>query len=391
MKKGLKRTIQWTVLLIVLALIAMGVLRALQTRQAQQASVARSAAAPAQVSVELADTDTVTAQTRELLQGLPISGTLKAARYAMVKARVAGELQGLSLREGDTVQAGQVIARVDSAEYLARVRQAREQAEAAKAQIDIARRQYDNNRALVDQGFISVTALETSQANLAAAQSSYQAALAAQEVAQKALDDTVLRAPIAGLVSQRQAQPGERVGVDARVVEIVDLSLIELEAALAGAESLDVRLGQTAQLRIEGGATPVTARVVRINPSAQAGSRSVLVYLQLAPVAGLRQGLFAQGTLGTARTQALSIPAEALRSDKPAPYVQVVENQAVVHKAVTVTARGSVEGEPMVAVSGLTEGARVIKGSIGALREGTPVRFTGLAPAAKAASSRATP
>ncbi|MDP3137418.1 MAG: efflux RND transporter periplasmic adaptor subunit [Burkholderiaceae bacterium] len=390
MKTGLKRTLQWAVLLIVLALIALGVWRALQARQAQQASVAR-AAAPAQVGVELADADTVTAQTRELLQGLPIAGTLKAARYAMVKARVAGELQGLSLREGDAVQAGQVIARVESVEYLARVRQAREQADAAKAQIDIARRQYDNNKALVNQGFISTTALDASQANLSAAQSSYQATLATQEVAQKALDDTVLRAPISGLVSQRLAQPGERVAVDARVVEIVDLRLIELEAALGGAESLDVKLGQTAQLHIEGGATPVAARVVRINPSAQAGSRSVLVYLQLDPVAGLRQGLFAQGTLGTARTRALSIPAEALRSDKPAPYVQVVENQAVAHKAVTVTARGLAGGEPMVAVSGLAEGARVIKGAIGALREGTPVRFTGQAPAAKAASSRATP
>ncbi|MDO8276655.1 MAG: efflux RND transporter periplasmic adaptor subunit [Burkholderiaceae bacterium] len=391
MQKGLKRTIQWAILFIVLGLIALGVWRALQARQTQQASVAQAAAAPAQVGVELAEADTVTAQTRELLQGLPIAGTLKAARYAMVKARVAGELQGLSLREGDTVRAGQVIARVESAEYLARVRQAREQADAAKAQIDIARRQYDNNKALVNQGFISTTALDASQSSLAAAQSSHQAALAAQEVAQKALDDTVLRAPISGQVSQRLAQPGERVGVDARVVEIVDLSLIELEAALGGAESLGVKLGQTAQLRIEGGATPVAARVVRINPSAQAGSRSVLVYLQLDPAAGLRQGLFAQGTLGTARTRALSIPAEALRSDKPAPYVQVVENQAVVHRAVSVTARGLAEGEAMVAVSGLAEGTRVIKGAIGALREGTPVRFTGQPPAAKAAGSRATP
>ena len=371
-----KRHYRWLALALAVLLIGFGVMRALSARKAQQEAVAQASVAKAQTVVELAASDVVKAETRELSQGLPISGSLKAFSSAVVKARAAGELQGLTVREGDTVKAGQVIARVDATEYNARVRQAQQQADSAKAQIDIAQRQFDNNKALVDQGFISKTALETSMNNLAAARANHQAALAGVEVARKTLDDTVLRAPISGVVSQRLAQPGERVAIEARVIEIVDLSRLELEASLSAADSVDVRVGQDATLQIEGSVKPVLAKVARINPSAQAGSRSVLAYLAIVDATGLRQGLFAQGRLATGRASALAVPLSAVRTDKPAPYVQLVENNKVVHKDVDLGARGEAGKETMVAVKGVAPGAVVINGSVGTLREGTAVRFT---------------
>lgn len=387
-----KRYYKWLALGLVLVLIAFSVMRALSARKAQQDAVAQASLQKEQAVVELAAGDVVRAEVRELAQGLPISGSIKAVDSALVKARAAGELRALTVREGDAVKAGQVIARVDSTEYDARVRQAQQQADSAKAQIEIAQRQWDNNKALVDQGFISRTALDTSWNNLASAQANHKAALAAVEMARKTLDDTVLRAPIAGIVSQRLAQPGERVSVDAKVVEIVDLSRLELEATLSAADSVDVRVGQQAVLRIEGTSRPVRARVARINPSAQAGSRSVLAYLSIEDPTGLRQGLFAQGTLGTGQVSALAIPLSAVRTDKPAPYVQVVENNHVSHKSVELGARGEAGMEVMVAVKGLAPGAAVINGGIGSLREGTAVKFTQPAatPAAPGAPARAT-
>ena len=378
----MKRSIQWAIAVIVLLLLATAVVGALSARKTQQQALAASAD-KTQTLVELAATDVVQAQTRELSQGLAVSGTLKAVNSAVVKARVAGELQGLSVREGDFVKAGQVLARIEASEYQSRVRQFQEQAGSAQAQIDIVQRQYDNNQALVAQGFISKTALDTSLGNLNAARANHQAALAAVDVAKKSLDDTVLRGPLSGQVSQRLAQSGERVGVDARVLEIVDLRRLELEASLGAADALSVQPGQNAVLRLEGSAQTVTATVARTNPSAQAGSRSVLVYLSIdntAMQAGLRQGLFAQGTLGTSRISALAVPLSAVRTDKPAPYVQVVENKQVAHKPVEMGTRGNsapgAGGEPMVAVKGLAENAVVIAGAVGALREGTAVKFT---------------
>lgn len=377
----MKLRVKWVVIGLVAALLAAGAARTLSSRQAQKAALqAQQLAQKTQVSVALNPGDLTAATTVELTQGLAIAGPLRAVNSAMVKARVAGELQNLTVREGDFVKAGQVIARIDPTETQARARQAQQQAESAKAQVTLAQRSVDNNNALVTQGFISKNALDSSAATLAGAQANFQAAQAAVDVATKSLGDTVLRAPIAGQVAQRLAQTGERVSIDARIVEIVDLSALELEAALNAADAMAVKVGQIAALRIEGAADAVPARVVRINPSAAAGSRSIQVYLSLASTANLRQGLFAQGTLITGQTTALALALDAVRTDKPQPYVQLVVDKQVTHQTVTLGQRGEFQGQMMVEVSGIASGAVVIRGSIGTLREGTPVALAVGAP-----------
>ena len=375
----MKRSTLWILFGLVTAAVVVAGARLLSTRQ--PASTSTSGSRP--TSLELAPTDLVTVRRMDMAVGVPISGTLKATQSAWVKARVAGELVELTVREGDTVQAGQMLARIDPTEYQARVRQAQQQAEAAQSQVDIAQRQYDNNRALMEQGFISQTALQTSSASLAGARASHQAALAALDVARKALEDAVLRSPLSGQVSQRQVQPGERVAVEARIVEVVNLSRLELEAALPAADATQVRAGMKAQLRVEGREESVTARVLRINPSTQAGSRSVLVYLGIEGEAGLRQGLFAEGRMGIRSMQALAVPLSSVRNDKPQAYVQVVEAGTVRHVTVQAGARTEITQQNVIStwveVQGLAEGSQVLAASAGAVPEGVKLVVTGTA------------
>lgn len=371
----MKLPLKWIGLGLIVVLIGGGVVRALSSREAQKQALAQQQEAQKQqASIEVSAADVVKVQRTTLQQGLVISGPLKAANAAFVKAKVAGELQGLTVREGDFVKAGQVLGKVDTTEYQARVRQAQQQAESARAQVDIAKRTYDNNKSLVDQGFISRTALDTSSASLASAEANYRATQAAADLAVKSLDDTVLRSPINGQVSQRLAQTGERVAIDAKVLEIVDLSTLEVEASLSASDSMQVRVGQTAQLQVEGAAKPIAARVARINPSAVAGSRAVLAYLALQSSAGLRQGLFAQGRLELGQMEVIAVPLHAIRTDKPQPYVQVIAGGKVVHQPVTVGAQGELQGQAMSQVDGVPEGSEVLSGPVGAMREGTLVR-----------------
>lgn len=370
--------LRWIVLTLLVLGLALGIARAINKRSQQQ-QLASEAAARLQTApvFELSQADVFLVASTSLLNAVRVSGSLKAQQTAVIKARVAGELQDFVKREGEAVRAGEVIARIDRTDAQARVRQAEQQAMAAQAQVVIAQRAQDNNQALVRQGFISATALETSTANLAAAQANHQAALAALDIARKALQDTVLKAPLNGQVSARLAQNGERLGIDARIAELVDLSAFEVEVALSPAAAADVSPGQPARLRIEGFDQPVEARVARINPSVQTGSRSVLLYLQLAAQPGMRQGLFAQGDILTGQREVAAVPLSAVRNDKPAPYVQIIRDGKVAHVAVQLQRQGLAAEEPMVDVSdqaGLEAGTPVLRATAGLIREGTAVR-----------------
>lgn len=380
--------LKWLLLGLLVAGIAWGVARALNKRSVQREAAASAATAMQQAPVyEMAAQDLVRVRRLALDQAVAISGSLKALQTAAIKARAAGEVQGLNKREGDSVRAGEVLARIDSTEAAARVRQADEQARAAQAQVAIAQRAFDNNQQLVQQGFISATALDTAAGNLRAAQATYLAAQAALDIARKGVADTTLRSPLTGQIAARLVQNGERVGVDARLLEVVDLSAFELEAALAPADAAAVQVGQKATLTVEGLAQPVLATVARINPSVQAGSRSVLVYLRLPAAAGMRQGLFAQGHIVTGQLQAAALPLSAVRNDKPAPYVQALQGDQMAHVNVPLGRQGMYQGEPMLVVdgvAGLGEGTPVLRATAGAIRAGTAVKAAGSASAGTA-------
>lgn len=345
-------------------------------------------AAPAAV-IDVQASDVLLVEPQMLVNSLPISGNLKAINTVAVKARVPGELIEIKGREGDSVKAGEVVARMDPTEFQRRLRQAEQQADAAKTQIDIAKRQYDNNKALVEQGFISKTALDTSQASLAGAQATYNAALAGADLARKTLEDTVMRSPITGQIATRLAQPGEHVGMDMRLMDIVDLGSLELEATLSPADSVDVRIGQEAALSLEGRAQTINAKVLRINPSVQANSRSVLVYLRLQSTTGLKQGMYAQGDLQLSLSKTVALPLSAVRTDKPQPYVQMLVNNKVAHQTVSLGERGRLatqnNGEQWVAIRDLPPNSQVLPASVGALREGSPVRLISAAAPASTA------
>ena len=328
--------------------------------------------------VEFTQQDLYLVQPQPLDRTLPLTGTLTAFSEATVKAKVAGELQAVSAREGEAVRRGQVVARIDPTEAQARVAARRADVEAARAQLDWARKNRDSQAALLAKGFIAQTAYDNVKSNFDVAAAKLRSAQAELVLAQKSLGDTVLESPIDGLVSQRLAQPGERIALDGKVISVVDLSRLQLEAAVPAAEIGRLKVGQTVAFRVDGyGDRSFAGRIDRINPATIAGSRSINVYAVIDnPEGVLRAGLFAQGAVRLDRVEnALLVPATAVREELGQTHVYVLADGVIRRKPVRI---GPADAEGRVpALEGLEAGDRIVRFNLGALREGAAARLAG--------------
>jgi len=327
-------------------------------------------------ALEFLPSDILVLAPQTLERSLPLTGTLTPLNETTVKAKVAGELVEVSVREGENVRRGQVLARIDTTELEARAAAKRADVEATRAQLVLAEKNRATQKTLLEKNFISQSAFDSTQSTYDVARARLGAAEADLAVARKALGDAVLSAPISGIVSQRLAQPGERVPVDARILTIVDLSRLQLEAAVPASEIGRVKVGQPVSFRVDGfGAREFAGRIERINPSTIAGSRSINVYAVIDnPEGTLRGGLFAQGGLTLERVEgALVIPAAALREELGQRFVYLLAD-GVVRKRQVKAGPADQAGRVQV-LAGLERGDRVVTSDLGALREGAPARL----------------
>ena len=337
-----------------------------------------AAAAPV---AEFLQNDLVIVEPGALERVLPLTGSLMPLTEATVKAKVAGELVAVTVREGESVKQGQMLARIDLTEVQARVAAREADVAAANAQLVWAEKNRSQQKALLDKSFISQSAFDNIQSNFDVAAAKLHAADAELVVARKSQGDAVLVAPFSGIVSLRHAQPGERVALDAKVVSIVDLSRLQLEASVPPAAIGQVKVGQAMSFRVEGfGEREFAGRIERINPAATVGSRSISVYAVIDNTEGLlRGGMFAQGALTLSRIDnALALPATAVREEIGQTFVYAIDGGVVRRKNVKVgppDAAGRVQ-----VLDGLAAGDRVVRVNLGSLREGVTARLSGPSP-----------
>jgi RND family efflux transporter MFP subunit len=374
-----KRTL---LVLIVAAVAAAGGWYGLKGRKTNQSSQAPAASTrPAEPVIELAQSDLLTIEPSRLTRRLPVTGTLMASSQTLVRARVSGDIIDLPVREGMSIRAGQLLARIDPTDFELRVNERAAQLRSAQAQHDQARRTLENNARLLAKSFISQNAFDNARSAVEVAAAAVEGAQAQLAQARKALADTRITAPMSGVVAQRFVQPGEKISPDGRIVSIVDLSRIEVEVGVPASDIASVRTGQSASIRIEGISQPVPARVLRINPATAAGTRAVTVYLGLdQPDERFRAGMFAQGSLVIdERDGLLILPLSALRERGSQRYVYLIENDRIVERVVTPgtideTARapGGLTGAVEIR-EGLKTGDRIVRQNLGTLQIGSRV------------------
>lgn len=333
---------------------------------------------------ELAAADVATVESKPLSRVLPLSGSLMPVVQAMVKSKVAGELLSVSVREGETVAKGAVLARIETRNQQAQVDSQRAMVEKARADLAMSKLELDNNQRLLDKKFIAPTVVDTSRSAHAAMVAGVKAAEAQARLTEIGLADAVVRAPIGGIVAARMVQPGEKVSPDEPLLSLVDLSLLELEAPAPASEVPLIKVGQSVRFTVDGfGSRPFEGKVERINPVAEAGSRSLIVYLSVPnPDGSLKGGMFAKGTLVLDVNAALPVvPLSAVRNDAGVPYVLVVKEGKLLQRAVTLGLKSEEAGLVQV-TQGLAEGEQVLAASSSLLKADMRVVVKPATPAA---------
>ena len=278
---------------------------------------------------------------------------------AAVVARVGGELVELLVEEGDRVEAGQVLARLDG-------RRLRLEMLAAKADLERIRREYKRNIDLHERGLISASMFEGLKFDLAALQANY-------ELKQLNYDYSNIRAPIAGIVATREIKPGQNVDVGDvtfRITETTELSAylqipqVELPKFKAGSR---VSLAVASMPDVE-----FEAMIKRISPTIDSRSGTFRATVQIQNQSGaLAPGMFGRFTVAYEQhADALLIPAAALLDEDDQPTVYVVRDGVVNRRAVEtgIEKDGSIE-----ILGGLTENDQVVVAGHGGLRTGSRV------------------
>jgi len=359
------------VCLAVLLLAGLGT--AIGVRIVKKAEEGRDKNAPP-VTLEFAPADLAVVESKPLSRWLPVSGTMQPVRQATVKAKVSGDVRHITVREGDTVQAGQMLVRVDTADLEARLIERQGQLESAKAQLALAEKTLSTNQKLLKQNFISQNAADNTESTFEAAKGSVQAAEAQLKVAQNALRDAVATAPLSGIVAKRHVQPGEKVAFDSPLVTVVDLKEMELQALVPSADIPELRPGMTVDLAVDGFPDrKFTGRIERINPATEAGTRAILVFVGIPnPSLTLRGGMFATGRIALAAGGPVpTLPATAVRTEAGQTYVWTISDGKLAKKTVLVGRRDDDAGRVELKTA-LPANMKVLAAKFDNLKEGAP-------------------
>ncbi|HEV6964313.1 efflux RND transporter periplasmic adaptor subunit [Roseateles sp.] len=320
---------------------------------------------------------------------IEFSGPLVAPGTVVVRAKSNGTLLNLAVGEGSRVRAGQALGQVDLEELRYRIAERNASVEAMRAQMEQAERTYKANEGLAARNFIAQTALDTSRAAYESARANWNAAKAQLDTSQVTMRQAALVSPISGIVAKRHALPGEKLAAEQQILTIVDLSKLELAGLVGTHEVSRLQPGMAVQVQVEGVDQPVQAKIARIAPAAEPGTRSIGVTLVLDnPKELYRAGQYAVAKVVLQDdTQRLTVPMAAITRNSGQEQVWMIEDGALVRRIVTTGRSDAREGRVEI-LNGLKPEAQVLAARFDNLREGDKAVIVA-AKSAKVASAAA--
>lgn len=365
---------------------------------------------PAADEPEPVRVDVVRAEERPVVRYVTVTGTLTAEEQAEVAAEIAGRVVSTPVERGTAVAAGSALVRIDGAEAEAQAREAEANAAQIQARLgqpageafdidrvpevasaaasrDLAEREFERARTLFDQQLVPAAEYEQRRAQAENARRQYDvarnaaeqqrqalaAALARVALARKAVEDTVVRAPFAGLVGERLVSVGDYVTRGTKVASVVRINPLRVQLTVPAQYIASVGSGQSVALTVDGFPGETFPGEVRyLSPAVDAASRALLVEASVPNGSGrLRPGLFVSARIEQAvPTPGVLVPSAAVRTVAGTSRVFVVAGDRVEERIVTL---GQTVGPLVEAATGLQAGEPVATGPLAQLADGTRI------------------
>ncbi len=362
-----------TVALAAIGIVALGAGGARYLKNDTAAAVVQPSAP---VVTELARSETFMVRKTDLRFTVPLAGTLRPVDQTTLKSEVAAKVSEVLAQEGQPVKKGDVLVRLDTEDLTSRLNERLANLESAKAQLALAEKNRSMKLSLQQKGYAAQASVDEVESAYRTSQANVRAMQAQVDLARKALENAVVRAPMDGFVSERAVNPGDKVPVDGKLAVLIDLSRLEIEAPVPTNEIALVAVGQKAAFRVPGlEGREFTGRVERINPTTKSGSRSIPVYIQVENGDKvLRGGMFASGDIVVREIRdVVAVPPDTVRGDQSQRYVLKLDGDKVARQPVEVAKDATAT---LVAVaSGLSEGDTIVSAPSIVLEPGTPVRI----------------
>ncbi|WP_372766303.1 efflux RND transporter periplasmic adaptor subunit [Pseudoalteromonas sp.] len=318
--------------------------------------------APSTSNDELQNVQTVTVEPYVHIERLWLPANLIARQNTQVASRILANVTSVNVRAGDIVKAGDVIAELDNQDLKAQVGQIEAQVEAVSAQLTQATLQLKRNKALREQGLISVNDLDTVQATydqLRATKLSYEQQL---DQAKVTLTYSKIVAPIAGKVVDRMVEPGDLVNPGQAVVALYNPTSIQISSFIPESQAVNLSLGQKLQVELSALNQVRAARVSEIVPLADSAARSFEVKLDLAgdniDLTGLMPGMYAKVGIDKDARGVIAIDARYIQQFGQLAKVSVLENGKISERFVRLGQ--PLENNLIIITSGLSGGEKLV-------------------------------
>jgi membrane fusion protein, multidrug efflux system len=344
---------------------------------AAAATAAASAAQPAPTLL-LSEVDVRTVAPGLLSSGPVITGSVQPERRAELRSEVAAVVTQVLKDNGEPVAAGELLVRLDDTTLRENLASTEEAVRAGTQALEQAERSASRLRTLQSQGMASVQALEDAEQRRVALNSDLVAARARVATARQQLRRTEVRAPFAGVLSERTVSVGDTASIGKALAKVIDPRSMRFEGQVSADRMHELKPGQVVTFRVNGHTPDVfVGSVKRVDATANAATRQVEVQVSFkdATTAPRVAGLFAEGQVETIATPVLMLPESALVRSGESVQVWKLAAGSISRQTVKTGARDARSGEWPV-LQGLVAGDRVLRNPGSGLREGQKVEFS---------------